>query len=188
MKNNINTEADPYIRVYPNAVSSDDCDLLIQIYEDNIIHNERIDHNGRPTFTQLNISSLHEENIGHATAIPYFLEYKERYMKELNISEYQFPEKHGWEQIRIKKYEKETTDQFMSHVDVGDHASAKRFLAMFVYLNTVVIGGETNFGDLTITPDKGTMVVFPPFWMFSHSGERPITSDKYIMTTYCHYL
>ncbi|BCU94503.1 MAG: hypothetical protein CM15mV5_1640 [uncultured marine virus] len=50
-----------------------------------------------------------------------------------------------WEFARIKKYTKNTEDQFAPHVDVGDHASAKRFLAFLVYLNDVEEGGETNF-------------------------------------------
>ena len=74
-----------------------------------------------------------------------------------------------------------------SSVDVGDYASARRYLAMFSYLNDVTEGGETEFLYKKIEPEKGKLVVFPPFWCFPHKAMPVASSDKYILTTYLHY-
>jgi hypothetical protein len=55
------------------------------------------------------------------------------------------------------------------------------------YLNDVDNGGETVFEELFIRPKLGTMIVFPPLWMFPHRGNPPISNLKYIMSTYLHY-
>jgi hypothetical protein len=55
------------------------------------------------------------------------------------------------------------------------------------YLNDVETGGETVFKDLIIQPKKGTLLIFPPLWMFPHKGNAPIGESKYIMSTYLHY-
>lgn len=106
-----------------------------------------------------------------------------------------FPDKVGLEEVRMKRYEANDKDQFGWHADVGDYASARRFLVMFFYLNDVEEGGETIFEDrvndnlnLTIKPKQGRMVLFPPMWMYPHKGCKPISGPKYIVSTYCHYM
>ena len=54
-------------------------------------------------------------------------------------------------------------------------------------LNDVETGGNTVFKDFMIQPKKGSLLVFPPLWMFPHKGEPPISGPKYIMSTYLHY-
>ena len=101
-----------------------------------------------------------------------------------------FPEKIFFEELRIKKYEPGTDDQFLLHTDVQDHQSAKRYLAFLIYLNDDFKGGETTFpyNKLTIKPETGKVLVFPPTWQYPHSG-LPVKSGspKYIMSTYLHY-
>lgn len=104
-----------------------------------------------------------------------------------------FPEKFGFEDARMKKYENDGFDQFGWHVDVGDYPSARRYLVVFYYLNDVEEGGETvfHFGSskyAIIKPKRGRIVMFPPMWMFPHIGTKPISSTKYIVSTYLHYL
>ena len=83
-----------------------------------------------------------------------------------------------------------TDDQFLIHTDVQDHQSAKRYLAFLIYLNDDFKGGETTFpyNKLTIKPETGKVLVFPPTWQYPHSG-LPVKSGnpKYIMSTYLHY-
>lgn len=96
------------------------------------------------------------------------------------------------EGFRIKYYRR-GEGRFSTHVDVGDHASARRALACFWYLNDVDEGGETVFyaqnGDVVrrITPKAGRAVLFPPMWLFPHAGLTPISSDKYLLSGYLHY-
>ena len=55
------------------------------------------------------------------------------------------------------------------------------------YLNDVNEGGKTVFKDIEIQPKQGTLIVFPPLWMYPHKGEPPTSGSKYIMSTYLHY-
>ena len=100
-----------------------------------------------------------------------------------------FPAQYGFEQFRMKMYDNNGKDQFKDHVDVGDHASAKRFLVMFLYLNDVKEGGETNFPNLNVAikPKCGRILLFPANWQYRHSGLPPVSSQKYIVGSYLHY-
>ena len=64
-----------------------------------------------------------------------------------------------FEQIRFKKYLPNNKDEFKSHVDVGDYASARRFLVFFLYLNNN-LEGETSFEeyDVKVTPERGKVI------------------------------
>ena len=57
---------------------------------------------------------------------------------------------------------------------------------MLFYLNDDFEGGETIFyPEMSIRPKKGSVIVFPPYWMFPHEGTPVIAGKKYIMSTYC---
>ena len=181
-----------YIRVYEDTLDKNFCNQLIAYFEGCSQHHQHIDCNGAPTFTQLNLTEQlgpkHEYSTILAQACK---EYVKWYKEDLNIKF--FPEKHSWEMFRIKKYKPDGCDRFDEHVDVGDSSSARRFLAFFIYLNDVDVGGQTIFtgynGDINIIkPKSGRMVIFPPLWMFPHSGQRPISGNKYIISGYFHYL
>jgi hypothetical protein len=60
-----------------------------------------------------------------------------------------------------------------------------RYLAFLFYLNDNEAG--TRFENFTVEPKMGSIVVFPPMWMFPHAGEMPDKTTKYIMSTYYHY-
>ena len=116
---------------------------------------------------------------------------------ELAIGKYQseiptrtFPKELGLEHFRIKKYRPGGTDGFAYHVDVNSHASARRFLSLIWYLNDVDQGGETFFPhpNVRVKPKKGRLLLFPSLWNYPHSGEPPVSNDKYILGTYLHYL
>lgn len=104
-----------------------------------------------------------------------------------------FPDKIGLEELRMKRYTNNDNDQFGWHTDVGDYDSARRFLVAFYYLNDVEEGGETLFEELDgfvlkVKPKRGRVVMFPPMWMYPHKGEKPKSGNKYVISTYCHYL
>lgn len=73
------------------------------------------------------------------------------------------------------------------HIDGGSHEFSQRQLVALWYLNDVPgPGGETEFiyQDIKVTPEKGKLVLFPPFWTHEH---RAVTVDegvKYIATTW----
>ena len=60
---------------------------------------------------------------------------------------------------------------------------------MLFYLNNVDSGGKTIFPyqNKEFTPNRGDVIIFPPTWEYPHLGEPPMSSPKYIMSTYLHY-
>ena len=61
-----------------------------------------------------------------------------------------------------------------------------RHIVLTMYLNDVKDGGETEFlyQNLKITPEKGLVIAFPPYYTHVHKGHIPISNSKYIVTTW----
>ena len=60
---------------------------------------------------------------------------------------------------------------------------SSRLLTFIWYLNDVSEGGETEFwGSYKVKPEEGKLVIFPSSWIFPHRGCMPISSNKYIVT------
>jgi hypothetical protein len=73
------------------------------------------------------------------------------------------------------------------HVDGGSHELSQRQLVALWYLNDVAgPGGETEFlyQNLSIRPQRGKLVLFPPFWTHEHRAKRLESGVKYIATTW----
>lgn len=86
----------------------------------------------------------------------------------------------------ITKYQA-NVGNFKVHVDQQPQFCNPRMMVSIWYLNTVHIGGETNFpllNDFKISPIKGKLVIFPANWVFAHEGCVPINQDKYIVSTF----
>ena len=174
------------IVTHENALSSSVCDDLISFFESNPKKHETLNNNGTPNFTQLNLTKNREEKkVIHNKLIQTVFEYRDEYYKYVHKDV--FPDSHAFEEFRIKRYNTGGEDRFDTHVDVQDYSSARRFLSFFWYLNDVEEGGETEFDGLAIKPKKGTLVIFPPLWMFPHKGNPPISGAKYLLSTYLHY-
>ena len=74
------------------------------------------------------------------------------------------------------------------HIDGGSHQFAMRQLVALWYLNDVPIdaGGSTDFlfQKLSVQPEKGKLVLFPPFWTHEHRAGLMLSGVKYIATTW----
>jgi len=73
------------------------------------------------------------------------------------------------------------------HIDGGSHNFSQRQLVALWYLNDVPgPGGETEFlfQDIKIKPEKGKLVLFPPFWTHEHRAVTLNEGVKYIATTW----
>ena len=65
--------------------------------------------------------------------------------------------------------------------------SAMRQLVAVWYLNSLdQQGGETEFQqqDVSITPEAGKLLLFPPFWTHLYRGKTLQSGHKYIATTW----
>lgn len=74
------------------------------------------------------------------------------------------------------------------HIDGGSHDFSQRQLVALWYLNDVPegAGGETEFlfQDIKIRPEKGKLILFPPFWTHEHRAVTLNEGVKYIATTW----
>ncbi len=182
-------ELNDLIHVYEDGLEPEICDFLISLFDQTSDKHERYDNDGKPNFTQFNLTEYRELtsdiNQVHNHIIKKIFTYRDKYYEF--VDKRVFPEEHALEQFRIKKYNPGGEDQFDTHVDVMTFDTARRFLSFMWYLNDVESGGKTVFRDFEIQPKKGTLVMFPPLWMYPHRGEPPMSGPKYIMTAYLHY-
>lgn len=85
----------------------------------------------------------------------------------------------------LQRYE--AGEYYHWHVDGDNNDLASRQLVALWYLNDVVgPGGETEFlhQGVKVTPEKGKLVLFPPFWTHEHRAVRMTNGVKYIATTW----
>ena len=181
-----------WIKTYPKMFSKEECAGLIEWFEildesKQLVHTKL---EGHREFDEVNLNDFREQSLKMQLDVyKRFDDIFEKYKQDVKVHEKALPEKSAWEEIRIKRY-RTGVGNFLDHVDVGDSISARRFLVFFVYLNNVDFGGETEFPDLdlTISPECGTILVFPATWTFLHRGNVPISNDKYILGSYKHYV
>jgi len=72
------------------------------------------------------------------------------------------------------------------HVDADNLGIASRQLVALWYLNDVEEGGTTDFifQKASVTPEKGKLMLFPPFWTHEHRAAEVKKGVKYIATTW----
>ena len=177
-----------FIKTYNNVLTKEQCQHLIDKFEDSRQQWQKTELEGHRSFTEININ-LHEDWKEYVNILYTSLDrYIKKYADEHNIT-HNWPEQYGWEQIRFKKYEVNDKDEFKEHVDVMDYASAKRFLVFFLYLNDNKEGFTTfTEYDTIIQPESGKLLMFPPLWTHKHTATKPKETPKYIIGSYLHYL
>jgi hypothetical protein len=176
-----------YIKVYQQAMDEQTCSQYINQFESDHEH-QLVRKEGIYNFTEINtiqagwnLDPLYDNIITH----------RAQYWKDCGITQQHVKPEHGWEEIRMKRYIPGSGDEFKVHTDSWCADTAKRFLVYFWYLNTVQVGGETEFYGLDrpvrITPEAGTLIMFPASWQYLHAGLPPISNNKYIIGGYFHY-
>ena len=192
-------------RVYENVLDDDYCDYLVKRFEEDTKYRDNVD-SFRRKFARLDIMDSNfgksgakgwEEDISKITKI--YEGIVEKYKKDCKIDKYQFPEEWTWEGLRINKYQDNGTDEFFNHIDVNGYKAARRFLTVFCYLDDNV-SGETDFPEFgwrgkmqeklafRSPCKKGSVLLFPPMWPWTHRGNKPRNKPKYILQTYLHYV
>lgn len=168
-----------FIRVYDDIIPGDVCDSLIELFES---RTPEVHDTPGYKFHQVNLMAGDDITPG-VDLVQRVIPLIDLYMQDVGFYGNPLPLTH-FEDVRIKRYT--PGGEFKMHVDVNDHASARRALIFIVYLNDN--DGDTFFphGGVRIQPKKGRVAIFPPFWMFPHSGTPP-TTTKYIAMSAVHY-
>ena len=178
-----NTALADFITTYDGAMTPEHCQMLIDRFEacDDLEHTQR---EGGHSFTQLNVTKAWPDvqDLVWPVFLSHFVDYRTRAEAAF------WPPQFAFEHIRLKRYLPNGRDCFPPHVDTMDPVSARRFMTAMIYLNAPD-GGETVFPNLglSITPQPGRLIVFPPLWLFPHAGLPPLTRPKYILHTYLCY-
>jgi hypothetical protein len=189
---------DKFIQVYDNVLDEFSCKELIKKFEDEFekfetVHQE--DDNSVISFEQINLFELGWDTVQNGM-LELFQDYIVHYKIDCSVYDKMWPEKYGYEAVRMKRYLANDYDRFDPHVDVLNYETSRRFLAFFIYLNDVDKGGETEFLNINkpgtyikykVEPKRGRLLMFPPTWQFYHAGRKPISGKKYIIHSYCHY-
>ncbi len=178
-----NTSLADHVMVFSGALSPEHCQALIQRFESSPDHETCRLESGY-SFTQLNVTEKWPDE--SKILVPVFLSHFNRYQAAVNGRFW--PPRFCFEQLRMKRYLPDGRDFFPLHVDVMGQVAARRFMTAFIYLNATA-GGETVFPDLdiSIAPEPGKLLAFPPLWLFPHAGLAPRSSSKYILHTYLCY-
>ena len=200
---------DNFIRVYKNQFPDELCDELINIIENNCAQNKT--HKGLSGKNKLNSENkdsidldlipdhgipgvggpLFEKLYSHlyGPVIGYINNY---IISSAGTKDY-ISAKDAMETFvllqapKLKIYRAPDQGFHAWHQDWGLlPVQARRLVVAMVYLNDVEEGGETAFyhQNIKVKPEKGKMVIFPPYFTHMHKGMRPISNDKYICNFY----
>ncbi len=92
--------------------------------------------------------------------------------------------------IQAQKYQADKGNYNYWHCEVypqlPDNEPLHRTLLFMFYLNDVAEGGQTEFyyQQKSIQPAQGRMVIAPAYFTHTHRGCTPVSSDKYILTSW----
>ena len=179
-----------YILHLKDVMPLDMCQSLIETYDSISEHSAQKRDNAIYKFDEINMlnndafSDFREPMGKLMQAVNNF--YMDKTHNELKDRLVCYEPMKDYEAPRIKRYEP-NEGIFDWHIDAADQASSKRAIVMFWYLNDVVEGGETIFDvgqEVSIKPEAGSVVCFPPTWQYPHKGATPISNPKYVISSY----
>ena len=181
------------IGIYENALSKEQCKDLIKYYDNNSSSHFQGITNGGDDLTVKNSTDLmlwegNEMDMLCDVSNQHINKYIESLGELDKYDPFQmFSEGSLYRSWQIQKYEK-GIGHYKGWHNEEPHikANSNRMLVTMFYLNDVKEGGETCFlySGLKIKPKAGTFIVWPTPWPYVHNGEIPISSDKYIATTW----
>lgn len=165
-----------YIMLFDNVMPVEICNEIIQMYDKAPQANKTKYDNEIYVFERLEMDYNFCQ--GYANKIiPYF----EHYLEKVGMKE--FLGIQAFEGVRINKYHKNSNERFETHIDSINQQTAKRYLYSLLYLNDN--NGNTEFPtlDISVKPKVGSMLMFPPLWLYPHRALNPTDDDKYVLMT-----
>ena len=204
---------DNLIRIYDDVLSENKCSYLVNKFEEHsnmhevqVTGNKTTGQSGNKTLTRLNLMKSKDtpfrKDLDFIANI--FMKNVEKYKRDCSLKSFQFPKEFGLEPFAIKRYLPNRNEEFPPHIDVSGIPYAARFLAMFIYLvnnddgqTEISLKSEYKGEDyelsrknsLISSPCKqGSILLFPPYWPWVHTGVAPVRTAKYILGSYLHYV
>ena len=176
---------DNFIHVNDNSMTSQQCQQLIDLYEDNPKYHQDVNCDLKKCMEMF----FKSEDLGNRdvleplssalkkTIVQYVLRYP--FLKQLT----------KWSTSHTFKMQKYLPDEayFALHTENTGHRDGvtdRRLISWMVYLNDVTDGGETEFPtqEVKVKPKQGSMLFWPAYWTHPHRGLPSPTQVKYILT------
>jgi len=178
-----------HIGIFDNVISPEKCQDIIEQYKLNTHHHhagKSADgtRNGKIT-TDWNIRfDLYKDidTLIFETISSCF----KKYIEKFKIKPHWLPDSICDSGYKVMKYDK-GKGIFNTHIDNSFLDNTEhRFLTALLYLNTIEEGGETEFQSqgVIVKPKAGRVVMFPPFFTHPHTGNIPLSKDKYVISTF----
>ena len=161
-----------------NCLSEEDCECLIDFFN----KNEKIAKQGDIG----NIMKLDDLEIPISVFSSPFL--KKNILKAFNTYENKFPllktNHNQWQVDDIAYLMRYEPKDHYSYIHCETDGSPNRVLAWMIYLNTIKIGGGTEFihQKTTLFPIAGDLYIWPANWTYMHRGVPAPNERKYIIT------
>jgi len=170
------------------ALTPDICDMIIQRFE----NSESLQYQGRVGQMAEQASSIKQSTDLAASAYDEWQDVDSILHRSMGLALNElrktYPFFRGpFKDIGYNIQRTEAGQFYHWQIDGGSHDFADRQLVAVWYLNDVPgPGGETEFlvQKLKVTPKKGNMLLFPPFWTHEHRGVTLQSGVKYIATTW----
>lgn len=161
-----------------NCLTNDDCEYLIDFFN----KNENLSKQGSVG----NIMKLDDLEIPISVFNSPFL--KKNILKAFDKYKNLYPllktNHNDWEVDDIAYLMRYEPKAHYSYIHCEADGSPNRVLAWMVYLNTIKIGGGTEFlhQKTTLCPKAGSLYIWPSGWTYMHRGVPAPNERKYIIT------
>ena len=181
-----------YCIVIDNHMDDNTCNDIIELFHEESESHGR--HQAGSSFDVYNFTQNENDNSQlYDTCIGYLLQAIQEYRYRIKDFAKWTPDgkttEFGCEDLRVKCYHDYSKDHFIPHVDATNWMEARRYLTFIWFLNNAD-GGDFMFDnfEMKIIPKKGSILIFPPLWLFPHKTAEVKSGEKYILHTYLHYI
>ena len=181
-----------HIKIYDNALSKKECQILINQFEKSpqveggvyIENDYGIDHDHKKCMEMKGTHFLDKSVVSNILRVCINKQI-DKYKEEFNaLDNFIAPWKID-EGYTFQKYERKGDGYKLWHCEAGGHAKNRMLVWMF-YLNDAKCG--TEFYDYgTVKAKQGRCVIWPAFWTHVHRGVVPNIGLKYILSGWCSY-
>ncbi|ARF08279.1 2OG-FeII oxygenase superfamily protein [Catovirus CTV1] len=180
-----------YIQIYENAMTNEFCDSLVEFYKNNPNLVQRFDHEWRRSSSLPLYNNLPSELFNNMK--DNIRTHLEKYKKDIGDSAgagtLHFCTLLEAPNLLCYDNTSDKPEHFHTHSDNWSIQSSTRQVSVIMYLNDVEEGGNTVFPfyNLSVKPKKGTILMFPAFFCFSHYAEKPKSNTKFAIVTWVHF-
>ena len=188
-----------FIGVYDQALTAEECEVIMRYFEEmkklNLVFDRQNLKDGHAhekqdeTCFPMELDEFYIDKT-HPTLKLFFDKFwpcYEDYVKKYSVLATSV--KHGSLGIRVQKTPI-GGGYHPWHYENDGRLSSSRVIAFMLYLNTVTIGGETEFlyQHKRVNPAQGRVVIWPAGFTHTHRGNPPLSNEKYIITGWLEWL